>query len=77
MTIRVVADTHTALWYLYNDARLSTNASRILDAADQAGDQIAIASVTLAEIIYLVEKGRIPSLSLFPSIVPLLKPCAG
>lgn len=72
MTIRVVADTHTALWYLYNDARLSANASRILDATDQAGDQIAIASVTLAEIIYLVEKGRIPSLS-FERVVAALE----
>lgn len=30
-----------------------------MDAAELDGDQIAIASVTLAEIIYLVEKGRI------------------
>ena len=25
MTIRVVADTHAVLWYLYNDSRLSVN----------------------------------------------------
>jgi PIN domain nuclease of toxin-antitoxin system len=59
MTIRVVADTHTVLWYLYNDPRLSVAAGTLLDAIDAAGDQIAISSIVLAEVIYLIEKGRI------------------
>lgn len=59
MTIRVVADTHTVLWYLYNDPRLSTAAGTLLDATDAAGDQVAISSIVLAEVIYLIEKGRI------------------
>lgn len=63
MTIRVVADTHTILWYLYNDSRLSPTANALLGATDKAGDQIAIASITLAEIVYLVEKGRIDLLA--------------
>ncbi len=42
-----------------------------MDATDQASDQIAIASITLAEIIYLVEKGRIDSLS-FERVVAAL-----
>jgi len=42
MTIRVVADTHTILWYLYNDSRLSSTANAMLDAIDKTGDQIAI-----------------------------------
>lgn len=37
MAIRVVADTHAILWYLYNDARLSTTANTLLDATDKAG----------------------------------------
>jgi PIN domain nuclease of toxin-antitoxin system len=48
MTIRVVADTHAILWYLYNDALLSPLAASILESAEQAGDQIAIASITTA-----------------------------
>jgi PIN domain nuclease of toxin-antitoxin system len=59
MAIRLVADTHTILWYLYDDPRLSGPAASALDAAELDGDQIAIASITLAEIVYLVEKGRI------------------
>lgn len=59
MSIRVVADTHTVLWYLYNDTRLSVAAGTLLDATDAAGDQVAMASIVLAEVIYLIEKGRI------------------
>ncbi|MDW8318975.1 MAG: PIN domain-containing protein [Anaerolineae bacterium] len=59
--IRAVADTHAMLWYLYDDPRLSQAARDLMDAVDAAGDQIAISSVTLAELVYLVEKGRIAS----------------
>ncbi|HEX6288633.1 MAG TPA: PIN domain-containing protein [Herpetosiphonaceae bacterium] len=59
MTIRVLADTHTILWYLYNDSRLSRAAQTLLDQIDSAGDQIAISSIVLAEVVYLIEKGRI------------------
>lgn len=59
MTIRAVADTHTILWYLYNDPRLSVTAGSLLDETDSAGDQIAISSIVLAEVVYLIEKGRI------------------
>ncbi|MFN2221672.1 MAG: type II toxin-antitoxin system VapC family toxin [Candidatus Promineifilaceae bacterium] len=72
MAIHVVADTHAVLWYLYNDSRLSAMAINVMDVADQAGDQIAIASVTLAEVAYLVEKGRIHALS-FERVVTALE----
>ena len=59
MTIRVVADTHVVLWYLYNDSRLSKAAGAVMDAADAAGEGIAMSSIALAEMVYLIEKGRI------------------
>lgn len=59
MAIRFVADTHSILWYLYNDPRLSVTAFQVMVGTEQAGDQIAISSLTLAEIVYLVEKGKI------------------
>lgn len=59
MTIRVLADTHSVLWYLYNDSRLSSSALQAMLGTEQGGDQIAISSLTLAEIVYLVEKGKI------------------
>ncbi|HEY0606978.1 MAG TPA: PIN domain-containing protein [Herpetosiphonaceae bacterium] len=59
MTIRVVVDTHTILWYLYNDPRLSNTEQSLLDEIDASGDQIAMSSMVLAEVVYLIEKGRI------------------
>lgn len=56
-----VADTHAVIWYLANDARLSTNARKTFEDAARKGEQIAISVITLVEIVYLVEKGRIPA----------------
>jgi PIN domain nuclease of toxin-antitoxin system len=59
--IRAVADTHAILWYLYNDPRLSATAGATMDSAVQAGDEIAISSISLVEIAYLVDKNRVAS----------------
>ncbi|MFL5807005.1 MAG: type II toxin-antitoxin system VapC family toxin [Roseiflexaceae bacterium] len=59
MTIRAVADTHTVIWYTFADSRLSPTARAEMDAAVANGEQIAISSISLAEMVYLVEKGRI------------------
>ena len=56
-----VADTHTALWYLYDDERLARAAGDFIDHAAAAGSQIAVSSITLAEIVYLIEKNRLPA----------------
>src|SRR5438445_12870026 len=57
--IRGVADTHTAIWYLFGDARLSTKAKAVFDLASAEGDNIGLSSITLVEVVYLVEKHRI------------------
>jgi PIN domain nuclease of toxin-antitoxin system len=54
-----VADTHTALWYLYDDGRLSVAAGDFIDQAAAAGRQIVVSSISLAEILYLIEKNRL------------------
>lgn len=54
-----VADTHAIIWYLFADARLSHVAQTTFEEAAAAGDQIAFSAITLAEIVYLSEKGRI------------------
>jgi PIN domain nuclease of toxin-antitoxin system len=55
-----VADTHTALWHLFNDPRLSADARRFIDEAATARRKIVISSISMAELLYLVEKGRLP-----------------
>ena len=56
-----VADTHAALWYLFADTRLSPVAKQFIDDAVKMYHQIAVSAVSLAEVVYLVEKGRLPS----------------
>jgi len=55
-----VADTHTALWYLHKNPRLSVTARTFMDDAAQAGHDIALSPISLAEIVYSVEKNRLP-----------------
>jgi PIN domain nuclease of toxin-antitoxin system len=57
----VVADTHAIVWYLTNSPRLSPAAAQALDDASAAGDSILIPSISLVELTYLVEKGRVPA----------------
>ena len=59
--IAAVADTHTALWHLFDDARLSSTASSFIAEAAATRNKIAISSISLAEIVYLVEKARLPA----------------
>ena len=56
-----VADTHTALWYLMKHPRLSSRAREFIDEVAAAGHDIAVSSISLAEIVYLIEKNRLPA----------------
>jgi PIN domain nuclease of toxin-antitoxin system len=59
-----VADTHTALWYLFGDPRLSATAKAFIDRAAVDRSSIEISPISLAEIVYLLEKKRIPASAL-------------
>jgi PIN domain nuclease of toxin-antitoxin system len=67
-----VADTHTALWYLYDDARLSVAAADFIDQAAATGSQIVVSAITLAEIVYLIEKNRLPATSAYTDLKAVL-----
>jgi PIN domain nuclease of toxin-antitoxin system len=55
-----VADTHAALWYLLKNPRLSVTARQFIEDAAENGDDIVVSAISLAEIVYLVEKKRLP-----------------
>ena len=61
MIITGVADTHAALWHLFDDARLSAAAGAFINQAAATRGKIAISTISLAEVVYLIEKGRLPS----------------
>ncbi|OIN88035.1 MAG: PIN domain protein, partial [Anaerolineae bacterium CG1_02_58_13] len=57
--IRAVADTHTLIWYLFEDKRLSRRAKQFIDIASEKGDQIGFSAISVIEIVYLIEKAKI------------------
>ena len=56
----LVVDTHALVWYLLGSPRLSVTAGSRLDAALAAGEPLHVPAVSLIELTYLVEKGRLP-----------------
>lgn len=56
-----VADTHSLIWYLEDDPRLSPAARDAFDECDRGESTIYIPTICLVEIVYLQEKGRIPA----------------
>ncbi len=56
----VVIDTHIAIWYFGDLAQLSKPAENAIDKAEANGF-IYVSAITLVELIYLTEKGRIPN----------------
>ena len=57
--IRAVADTHTIVWYLFGDPRLSRPALETMEEIAASDDHVAISSITLVEIVYLIEKAKL------------------
>jgi PIN domain nuclease of toxin-antitoxin system len=55
----VASDTHAIIWYLRTDPRLSPAALAALEGAARAGSPIFVSAVTIVEMCYLLEKGRI------------------
>lgn len=65
----VVADTHALIWFLFTPQTLSKRAFEALNDAVQSGG-IYLASISIVEIVYLIEKGKLPSNSLQRLIAP-------
>ncbi len=57
----ILADTHTAIWSLFDPARLSVAASRALQVAQVAGGRVLVSAVTPIETTYLAERRRVAS----------------
>jgi PIN domain nuclease of toxin-antitoxin system len=54
-----VLDTHAAVWYLLDSTKLSESVYSLIDDAAAAGTPTYISAVSLVEVVYLVERGRI------------------
>lgn len=56
----VLLDTHSIIWYLSDASNLSSDAESAIDEAAESG-AILVSAITVVELVYLVEKGRVPS----------------
>lgn len=73
----VVTDTHGVIWYLEGSPNLSATARAAMDGAILAGAPIFVASITLIEVTYLVEKGRVEASTLDSITLALDDPASG
>jgi PIN domain nuclease of toxin-antitoxin system len=64
----VIADTHAIIWYLLDSPRLSAPALAQFEACRTEGVTIGVASISIVEIVYLADKGRVPA-----KTIPLLE----
>ena len=55
----VVADTHTLIWYIFELPRLSPAALTALEQAVNEGNFIYFSAISIVEISYLIERGRL------------------
>ena len=55
---RYVLDTHTIIWFLLDDRRLSDKAKKIIHQTKALGSLI-IPTIVLGELAVVVEKGRV------------------
>jgi PIN domain nuclease of toxin-antitoxin system len=60
----VVIDTHAAVWYLLDQPSLSQNANNAIEEVVTGGHPLYLSTISLVEVIYLVEKNRLPSRAL-------------
>lgn len=54
-----VVDAHSLVWFIAGDNRLSWNANKILEQAEESKAQILIPTVVLAEITHISRKKRV------------------
>ena len=57
----VVTDTHALIWYLEDSPRLGPEARNAFEACDRGEGIVYVPTISLVEIVYLQEKGRIPT----------------
>ncbi|MFN8439282.1 MAG: type II toxin-antitoxin system VapC family toxin [Caldilineaceae bacterium] len=60
----LVVDTQSIVWSLFSPNKLSANAQQAIDLANQNQEPIYISTLSLVEVTFLVEKGRLPQIVL-------------
>ena len=59
----LVTDTHALVWYLMRSPKLSAMALARMRTTVATGDPLLVPTMCIVEIIYLIEKGRLPTIA--------------
>jgi len=62
--MNVVLDAHTVLWYLENSNELSAVARSTIEEAVRDAGEVHVSAISVIEVVYLVERRRIPATAL-------------
>ncbi len=60
----LVLDTHALIWYLSGSKELSQDARTMIATEEKNGASIFVSAISLVEVVYLAERGRLPSAAL-------------
>jgi PIN domain nuclease of toxin-antitoxin system len=60
----VVIDTHIIVWYILEPEKLSDTASVLLEQTVNDGGLIYLSAISIVEICFLIERGRLPAIVL-------------
>jgi PIN domain nuclease of toxin-antitoxin system len=60
----VVIDTHVIAWYILQPGRISNTASIRLEQTVNDGELIYLSAISIVEICFLIERGRLPAIVL-------------
>jgi predicted nucleic acid-binding protein len=55
-----VADTHSILWFIAEDTRISSTARNLFVRAERSEIEILVPTIVLAELLYICEKAKSP-----------------
>ena len=70
----LVLDTHALIWYLEKSPKLSEAAKAAIKSSIGDGRVLYVSAVSLAEIRYLDEKGRLPTGTLGRVLAEMSRP---
>lgn len=60
----ILLDTHAVVWWFLDSPRLSRRAGDRIESAIQNGAGVYVSVISIVEITYLVEKGKLPETAL-------------
>jgi len=60
----LVIDTHAAIWYFANSPEMSALAVQTIDNTIAHGDAVILSTISIVEIVYLIDKGKLTSQNL-------------